>query len=150
MFVYSVQLEAFKLLVFYLVALCLANIAKRALRVSHTYQVHKMQPQQAAQAAKLWMQASRCTKNSRCLSCIVCTNAKEKSGQHLAYVLHAFFRSYKLEICYVYIISRAARKTRADLSFAYLHALRIRRAGCGTSGLGLRPSPLRAAFKANK
>ena len=47
-----------KLLVFYLVALCLANTIKRALRVSHTYQMHKMQPQQAAQAATLWMQDS--------------------------------------------------------------------------------------------
>lgn len=116
-----------------------------------------MQPQQAAQAAKLWMQASRCTKNSRCLRCIAFASAKEKSGQHLAYVLHAFFRSYKLEICYlvlffrIYIIARAARKTRADLSFSYLHILLVRRAGCGTSAVEPNGSAaLRAAFKANK
>ena len=61
------------------------------------------------------------------------------------------FRNYKLEICYVYIISRAARKTRADLSFSYLHALRLRHVGCGTSAVEPNGSAaLRAAFKANK
>lgn len=141
MFVYSVQLEAFKLLVLYLVVLCLTNIATRALRVSHTYQVHKMQPQQAAQAAKLWMQTSGCTKNSRCLRCIAFASKRKKRAAPRVCTAR-FFRSYKLEICYVYIIARAARKTRADLSFSYLHILLARRAGCGTSGLGFaKPSP---------
>ena len=145
-----------KLLVFYLVALCLANAIKRALRVPHTYQGHKMQPQQAAQAAKLWMQASRCTKNSRCLRCIAFASKRKKRAAPRVCTAR-FFRSYKLEICYlvlffrIYIISRPARKTRADLSFAYLHALRIRRAGCGTSAVEPNGSAaFRAAFKANK
>ena len=108
MFVYFVQLEAFKLLVFYLVALCLTNIVKRALRVSHTYQVPKMQPQQAAQAAKLWMQTSGCTKNSRCLRCIAFASKRKKRAAPRVCTAR-FFRSYKLEICCLVLF------------FSYLH-----------------------------